>query len=99
MLTFKTNEIGTCSVIKLIDSLTYIFYRSLSKFDFAISIYIEPRPGCSFIQSDKALYCWLANFEFSSWYPQKLVMDCSKNGNRTRSFKKFSRLMVKVIIK
>ena len=28
------------------------------------------RPVCTFMQSDQALYFWLANFKFLSWYPQ-----------------------------
>ena len=27
------------------------------------------RLACTSVQSDQALYCWLANFKFSSWYP------------------------------
>ena len=27
------------------------------------------RPGCTSVQSDQTLYCWLTNFKFSSWYP------------------------------
>ena len=27
------------------------------------------RPACTSMHSDQALYCWLTNFKFSSWYP------------------------------
>ena len=29
------------------------------------------RPAYMSMQSDQALYCWLTNFKFSSWYPSK----------------------------
>ena len=27
------------------------------------------RPACTSVQADQALYCWLNNFKFWSWYP------------------------------
>ena len=54
-------------------------------------------PVCTFMQSDKAaLYCWLVNFKFSSWYVSKLlIMESSKNYRWTSPFMKFSRWRVK----
>ena len=43
------------------DVLTHTLLEILKYLSFATSI---------FVQADQALYCWLTNFKFSSWYPQ-----------------------------
>ena len=50
--------------------------------------------ACISVQSEQALYCWLTNFKFSSWYPLKMIMDSLKTGKCFIPFKKFSRLNV-----
>ena len=45
-----------------------------------------------FVQSNQALYCWMAKFKSTN-----LTMDNSKNGKWTSSFDKFNRLMLNFI--